>query len=218
MLTQPDRPAGRGKQVDGQPGQGSCARARPESLAAQVTLRDEDAVAGADAALEPDIMIVAAYGLILPQQVLDIPRAGCLNVHASMLPSWRGAAPIQAAILAGDETTGVCLMAMEAGLDTGPVLCLRGITIGTDATRLVNCTTALRWQAGASCSVKQRSPPILSPGTLAREPQDDARWPPMRRKSKLPMRNSIGSNPRRQSSWRNGSRLQPGTGRLVHAR
>ena len=73
------------------------------------------------AALDADLMIVAAYGLLLPQRVLDIPRRGCVNVHASLLPRWRGAAPIQAAILAGDEQSGVCLMSMTAGLDCGPV-------------------------------------------------------------------------------------------------
>jgi methionyl-tRNA formyltransferase len=75
-------------------------------------------------------MVVAAYGLILPQAVLDIPRAGCLNVHASLLPRWRGAAPIQAAVLAGDEQSGVCLMSMEAGLDTGPVYAREKVSIG----------------------------------------------------------------------------------------
>jgi methionyl-tRNA formyltransferase len=80
--------------------------------------------------LQPDIMIVAAYGLILPQEVLDIPHAGCLNVHASLLPRWRGAAPIQAAILAGDKQSGICLMSMKAGLDTGPVYLREELSIG----------------------------------------------------------------------------------------
>jgi methionyl-tRNA formyltransferase len=86
------------------------------------------------AALEADIMIVAAYGLILPQNVLDIPRVGCLNVHGSLLPRWRGAAPIQAAILAGDRETGACLMSMEAGLDTGPVFASEAVLIGAQET------------------------------------------------------------------------------------
>jgi len=97
------------------------------------TLRDADVVADLKA-LRPDIMIVAAYGLILPQAVLDIPRAGCLNVHASLLPRWRGAAPIQAVILAGDERSGVCLMAMEAGLDTGAVFACEAFAIGQQET------------------------------------------------------------------------------------
>jgi methionyl-tRNA formyltransferase len=88
-----------------------------------VTLKDQDAVAQI-VAFAPDILVVAAYGLILPQSVLDIPAMGCLNVHASLLPRWRGAAPIQAAILAGDAETGVSLMAMTAGLDCGPVYVL----------------------------------------------------------------------------------------------
>ena len=80
--------------------------------------------------LEPDVLVVAAYGLILPKQILDIPRLGCLNVHASLLPRWRGAAPIQAAILAGDEKTGISLMAMTEGLDCGPVYMSKAIRVG----------------------------------------------------------------------------------------
>lgn len=95
------------------------------------SLRDDTAFAKLEA-LRPDIMIVAAYGLILPQKALDIPTYGCLNVHASLLPRWRGAAPIQAAILAGDKTTGVSLMRMTAGLDCGPVFCESDIAIGAD--------------------------------------------------------------------------------------
>lgn len=97
------------------------------------TLRNDEVVAELEA-LQPDILIVAAYGLILPQSVLDIPVTGCLNVHASMLPRWRGAAPIQAAILAGDERTGVCLMSMTAGLDCGPVYACEVVAIGADET------------------------------------------------------------------------------------
>ncbi len=92
----------------------------------------DDAVATELQALQPDLMIVAAYGLLLPQSVLDIPTHGCLNVHASVLPRWRGAAPIQAAILAGDETTGVSLMRMTAGLDCGPVFSESVVTIGAN--------------------------------------------------------------------------------------
>jgi methionyl-tRNA formyltransferase len=118
--TQPDRPAGRGRQLTPSP-------VKVEAIAHGVpvfqpeTLRDKDARA-ALAALEPDLMIVVAYGLILPPSVLAIPRLGCWNVHASLLPRWRGAAPIQRAIEAGDAETGVDLMQMEKGLDTGPVL------------------------------------------------------------------------------------------------
>ena len=117
--SQPPRRAGRGKAVTPSPVQ-----ARAEALGIPVrtpqTLRDADAQAEF-AALEADVAVVAAYGLILPRAVLEAPRLGCLNVHASLLPRWRGAAPIQRAILAGDAETGVCIMQMEAGLDTGPV-------------------------------------------------------------------------------------------------
>lgn len=97
------------------------------------SLRGDDAARDLEA-LNPDVLIVAAYGLILPQNVLDVPQFGCLNVHASVLPRWRGAAPIQAAILAGDESTGVSLMRMTAGLDCGPVYCDSGIAIGEHET------------------------------------------------------------------------------------
>jgi len=128
VLTQPDRPAGRGKRLAASPVK-QYAIEQGIPVMQPDTLRDEAAVAKI-AALEPDIMIVAAYGLILPQAVLDIPRAGCLNVHASLLPRWRGAAPIQAAILAGDDVAGVCLMLMEAGLDSGPVYVSETVSIG----------------------------------------------------------------------------------------
>lgn len=120
VYTQPDRPAGRGRNL------------KPSAVKAlalehnlpvyqPVTLRDVDTQAEL-AALKPDLMVVAAYGLLLPQSVLDIPRLGCINVHASLLPRWRGAAPIQRAILAGDKTTGITIMQMDAGLDTGAML------------------------------------------------------------------------------------------------
>ncbi|RZV36752.1 MAG: methionyl-tRNA formyltransferase [Chromatiales bacterium] len=130
VLTQPDRPAGRGKKLTASPVK---RYAEPQGIEVMqpVTLRDADVVADLEA-LEPDLLIVAAYGLILPQNVLDIPTQGCLNVHASVLPRWRGAAPIQAAILAGDETTGISLMAMTAGLDCGPVFQTAEVTIGDD--------------------------------------------------------------------------------------
>lgn len=128
VLTQPDRRAGRGKQLTPSPVKRYAERQEIPVLQ-PATLRDDDVVAALDA-LEADIIVVAAYGLILPQSVLDLPKAGCLNVHASMLPRWRGAAPIQAAILAGDAETGVCLMAMTAGLDCGPVYVSEALAIG----------------------------------------------------------------------------------------
>jgi len=132
VYTQPDRPAGRGRGLAPSPVKlEAVARGipvyQPESLkdaAAQQQLRD----------LQPDLMVVVAYGLILPKAVLAIPTHGCWNVHASLLPRWRGAAPIQRAIQAGDARTGVCLMQMEAGLDTGPVLLHQELPIAASDT------------------------------------------------------------------------------------
>ena len=130
VYTQPDRPAGRGRRVTASPVK-RFAEERGIAVLQPETLRDK-AAALELAALQPDVLIVAAYGLILPQNVLDIPTHGCLNVHASVLPRWRGAAPIQAAILSADKTTGVSLMRMTAGLDCGPVFSESVIAIGKD--------------------------------------------------------------------------------------
>ncbi|MFZ5607398.1 MAG: methionyl-tRNA formyltransferase [Pseudomonadota bacterium] len=132
VYTQPDRPAGRGRDLTPSPVKREAVQRgipvhQPEnfrSAEAKATLR----------ALQPDLMVVVAYGLILPQSVLDIPAHGCWNVHASLLPRWRGAAPIQRAIEAGDTRTGVCLMRMEKGLDTGPVLLAQATGIGPQET------------------------------------------------------------------------------------
>ena len=132
VLTQPDRPAGRGKRLTASPVK-QFALDRGIDVLQPATLKDPEAVAQI-AAFEPDLLVVAAYGLILPQNVLDIPAKGCLNVHASLLPRWRGAAPIQAAILAGDDKTGVSLMAMTAGLDCGPVYVEEAVAIGPEET------------------------------------------------------------------------------------
>ena len=120
--TQPPRPAGRGKQLQPSPVQ-RAAEAHGIAVRYPASLKGAEEQAEF-AALGADIAIVAAYGLILPQAVLDAPKYGCLNIHASLLPRWRGAAPIQRAILAGDEQTGVTIMRMERGLDTGPMLAL----------------------------------------------------------------------------------------------
>jgi methionyl-tRNA formyltransferase len=128
VYTQPDRPAGRGLQVVESPVK-LLARELGLPLEQPATLKDPAASAGL-AAWRPDVMVVVAYGLLLPQAVLDVPRLGCLNIHASLLPRWRGAAPIQRALLAGDAETGVCLMRMEAGLDTGPVMACERVPIG----------------------------------------------------------------------------------------
>jgi methionyl-tRNA formyltransferase len=132
VYTQPDRPAGRGRQLQMSP-------VKQRALEAGVEVRQPLNFKAADerarlAELRPDLMIVVAYGLILPQAVLDIPRFGCWNLHASLLPRWRGAAPIQRAIEAGDAETGVDLMQMERGLDTGPVLLERRTPIAADDT------------------------------------------------------------------------------------
>ena len=128
VLTQPDRPRGRGRRLAASPVKERAAALglpvlQPESL------RDSVARA-AIASLAPDVMVIVAYGLLLPPEVLALPRLGCLNVHASLLPRWRGAAPIARAILAGDAITGVCIMRMGAGLDTGPVMLRRETAIG----------------------------------------------------------------------------------------
>jgi methionyl-tRNA formyltransferase len=132
VYTQPDRPAGRGRALAQSP-----VKQRALELGLPVeqpaTLKTPDAAATL-AAYAPDAMVVAAYGLLLPQAVLDVPRLGCINIHASTLPRWRGAAPIQRAILAGDAATGVCIMRMEAGLDTGPVYLHESVAIGARET------------------------------------------------------------------------------------
>lgn len=120
VLTQPDRPAGRGMKLLPSPVK-KFALSQGLPVLQPSTLKDEPAH-GALRELQSDILVVAAYGLLLPQAVLDIPRFGAINIHASVLPRWRGAAPIQRAILAGDRETGICIMQMDAGLDTGPVL------------------------------------------------------------------------------------------------
>ncbi|HVR55027.1 MAG TPA: methionyl-tRNA formyltransferase, partial [Pseudorhodoferax sp.] len=140
VLTQPDRPAGRGMKLQASPVkqfavQQGWAVAQPRSLRLDGKY-PEDAAAAREALLtaRPDAMVVAAYGLILPQWVLQLPRLGCLNIHASLLPRWRGAAPIHRAIEAGDDQTGVTIMQMDEGLDTGDMLTHAALAIGEDTT------------------------------------------------------------------------------------
>lgn len=128
VYTQPDRPAGRGRKLRASPVK-ELALARALPVEQPPTLRDAE-VQRRLAAYAPDVMVVAAYGLILPSAVLQIPPLGCLNIHASLLPRWRGAAPIQRAILAGDAQSGVTIMQMDAGLDTGAMLLKRTCPIG----------------------------------------------------------------------------------------
>lgn len=132
VYTQPDRRAGRGRQLAFSPVK-ALALERGLPIHQPPSLR-EPAVRAELAALAADVLVVVAYGLILPQAVLDLPRLGCINVHASLLPRWRGAAPIQRAIAAGDRETGVTIMRMEAGLDTGPLLAAARCPIAADDT------------------------------------------------------------------------------------
>jgi methionyl-tRNA formyltransferase len=140
VLTQPDRPAGRGMKLNPSPVKQLALAlgapvAQPRSLRLDGKFPDE--AAAGRAALEaarPDVLVVAAYGLILPQWVLDLPRRGCLNIHASLLPRWRGAAPIHRAIEAGDAETGITIMQMDAGLDTGDMLLAEREAIAFDDT------------------------------------------------------------------------------------
>jgi len=132
VFCQPDRPVGRGRKLTAGP-----VKVLADTLGIPVmqpeSLRSDEAVATL-AEFRLDVLVVAAYGLILPQRVLDTPRFGCINVHASILPRWRGAAPVERAIMAGDTTTGVSIMQMERGLDTGPVYAVRECDIGPRTT------------------------------------------------------------------------------------
>lgn len=132
VYSQPPRPAGRGKKD-----RPSAVQARAQDLG--LVVRHPVSLKGAEAQAEfaafaADVAVVVAYGLILPQAILDAPKQGCLNIHASLLPRWRGAAPIHRAIMAGDAQTGVCIMQMDAGLDTGPVILREAIDIGAEET------------------------------------------------------------------------------------
>ncbi len=169
VYTQPDRPAGRGRQL-------TPSAVKQRALAAGIaveqpeSLRDK-AARERLATYAPDLMVVVAYGLILPKSALAIPRLGCWNVHASILPRWRGAAPIQRAILAGDEETGVDLMQMEVGLDTGPVLLERRTPIAADDTggSLHDRLSALGAEVLADGLAR-----VLRGETLAATPQPEA--------------------------------------------
>jgi methionyl-tRNA formyltransferase len=168
VLTQPDRPAGRGKKLTASPVKQYAVEQGIDVLQ-PASLRNEDAVQQL-AALRPDLLVVAAYGLILPQQIIDIPTRGCLNVHASLLPRWRGAAPIQAAILANDTETGISLMSMDAGLDTGPVYVREKVQIGAEETA-GELHDRLAWLGGHA--LVSYLPEILS-GELQAVAQDDS--------------------------------------------
>ncbi|MDO6459988.1 methionyl-tRNA formyltransferase [Granulosicoccaceae sp. 1_MG-2023] len=168
VYTQPDRPAGRGRKV-------AMSAVKTFALEAglpvfqPLSLKDEAAQAEL-AALAPDIMVVAAYGLILPESVLRIPALGCINIHASLLPRWRGAAPIQRAIEAGDKETGVTIMQMAKGLDTGDMLLKKHLPIGPDSIA-AGVHDALA-ELGAQGVLEVL--PGLCEGTLKGEVQDDS--------------------------------------------
>jgi methionyl-tRNA formyltransferase len=168
VYTQPPRPAGRGQQVRRTPVHDAA-----ERLALPVrtprTLKDADAQRDF-AALGADAAVVGAYGLLLPRPVLDAPRLGCINLHASLLPRWRGAAPIERAILAGDEETGISVFRMEEGLDTGPVFARRPVPIGPS-------TTAPELHDRLAALAAEMIPGVLAglaEGRLAAEPQPEA--------------------------------------------
>ena len=165
VLTQPDRPSGRGRRLSASPVK-ALAEARHLPLLQPASLRDEGAQS-ALAALKPEALVVVAYGLILPPAVLGLPRFGCLNLHASLLPRWRGAAPVQRAILAGDETTGVTVMQMDAGLDTGEILLAREIAIGQEDTGGSLAAALARLGAGLLLEALEG----IGEGTLAAKPQ-----------------------------------------------
>ncbi len=168
VYTQPDRPAGRGKKLQASPVKGLALR---HGLAVRQPLnfKNQDEVT-ALAALEPDFLVVAAYGLILPQAVLNIPKVAPVNVHASLLPKYRGAAPIQRAVMNGDKETGIAIMRMEAGLDSGPVYAERAIPIGPDAT----AGEVHDELAALGAELLLRSLPDIAAGKLRAAPQDES--------------------------------------------
>lgn len=173
VLTQPDRPAGRGLKLTPSPVKQAALAAgipvgQPRSLRLEGRYPEEAALARDQLlAVAPDVMVVAAYGLILPQWVLDLPPYGCLNIHASLLPRWRGAAPIQRAIEAGDAETGVTIMQMDAGLDTGDMLLVRRVPIGVEQTAAALHDDLAA--AGAAAIVEALA--ALEAGKLVRQPQ-----------------------------------------------
>ena len=168
VYTQPDRRAGRGKKLKPSPVK-ALALEHNLPVYQPLSLRDEDAQAEL-AALNADLMIVVAYGLILPQAVLDTPRLGCINVHASLLPRWRGAAPIERALLAGDTETGITIMQMDAGLDTGDMLSIARCPIDPkDTGGALHDRLAM---LGAETLTNALDP--LAAGALEPQPQDDA--------------------------------------------
>ncbi len=169
VVSQPARPVGR-KAVPTDPPVARAARERGLALLQPATLRDDAALA-ALAAPRADVFVVAAYGKILPQRVLDLPRHGCVNVHGSVLPRWRGASPVQAALLAGDAESGVSIMRMEAGMDTGPLYAAATTPIGEDE----DAGALSRRLAALGARLLVETLPGIASGAAAAVAQDDAR-------------------------------------------
>jgi methionyl-tRNA formyltransferase len=171
VVTQPDRPSGRGQKMQPPPVK-AAAETRGVPVLQPERIRGEKGAAFRErlAALAPDLVVVAAFGQILPQEVLDLPPAGCINVHASLLPRWRGASPIQWAIAEGDAETGICIMEMEAGLDTGPVIHRRVEAIGPDDTG----GTLHDRLARLGATALREALDLIRRGEARPEPQDDA--------------------------------------------
>jgi methionyl-tRNA formyltransferase len=169
VVTQPDRPSGRGRQLQPSPVK-ILAQKYGIPVLQPASLRKPEALAELQT-LQPELIIVAAFGQILPTTVLDLPPFGCINVHASLLPRWRGAAPVAAAILAGDDTTGITIMKMDAGLDTGPILSQRHLTIAPNDTR-ESLSTRLA-QLGAD--LLHDTLPAWLAGNIEPQPQDRSR-------------------------------------------
>lgn len=167
VYTQPDRPAGRGRKMQASPVK-VVAQQHDIPVCQPATLRDSEALVQWQA-WNVDVAVVVAYGLILPQAALDAPKHGCVNIHASLLPRWRGAAPIQRAIEAGDDASGVCFMRMEAGLDTGPVLARHSVPID-DQTTGGSLHDALAELGGAHIVATLDA---MASGTLNSQPQDE---------------------------------------------
>jgi len=168
VYTQPDRPAGRGRRLAASPVK-AVALTHGVPVHQPASFKAAEDVAGLEA-VAADLMVVVAYGLLLPQRVLDAPCLGCVNIHASLLPRWRGAAPIQRAVLAGDAETGITIMQMEAGLDTGPMLHVRRLPIAPDETG--GSLHDKLSQLGAEALMEAL--PGIEAGTIEPRPQDDA--------------------------------------------
>ena len=169
VFTQPDKPAGRGQRPTAPPVK-RLAQERGLSFFQPRTLRDQ-AVQAQLAALKPDVIVVAAYGLLLPKAVLDLPPYGCVNVHASLLPRYRGAAPIPAAILNGEAETGITLMRMDEGLDTGPMIAQASVTIRPDDTTGTLSEQLAQVGAGLAAQVL----PHWIAGDITPQPQEESR-------------------------------------------